>query len=413
MNRREFAGLRTEKNRKILEIGPSYQPIYPKKDGWNVEIADHLPRSGLMKKLASFDVEAIEEVDYVCTDRYSDVIPHRQYYDVIMGSHIIEHMLDFIGFFEDCDKLLSPDGMIKLIVRFCRYESDCLREVSSLRSVIDTHYWRKDSQRTAHTIGTVSEYMMLEAVIPEYGAYVPDSMSILDGRMRFLAMDPRSYAPGKRIPEDYHEDEYIDLHNWTFTPKSFELLVYELNVLGFLGFQIDWIHKDPESMEFYVILKRGKVEKIDRDYMLKALSERKLEALECMRGYITEKWVMRGYNFISGFYVDTGQWYSEKTKIEVVAETAKNSNSAFSIEAVLPPGTRKVRWDPVEGRKLVLTDLTVHINQVPGKLLRTNGISTDFNKYLFFDTRDPQIEYEVPQSNEPVSISVSGRIAFL
>lgn len=157
MDRNKFAFYSTSKD-NILEIGPSYQPVYAKKEGWNVDIVDHLPKSELIKKMAGQNIDAIEEVDFICTGRYSDAIPHRNYYDVIMGAHIIEHMLDLIDFFDDCDKLLTKDGIVKLIIPDCRYEFDCFREITSLRSVIDTHYWKTDKKMSAHTIGTLAEY---------------------------------------------------------------------------------------------------------------------------------------------------------------------------------------------------------------------------------------------------------------
>ena len=48
---------------------------------------------------------------------------------------------------------------------------------------------------------------------------------------------------------------YSDSHAWTFTPKSFELLILELNLLG----HIDWAVRAIEpaaGVEFYVWLER-------------------------------------------------------------------------------------------------------------------------------------------------------------
>jgi hypothetical protein len=56
---------------KGLEIGPSYNPVAPKSQGWNVEIVDHLDADGLRRKYTawSIDVSKIEDVDHIIKDR--------------------------------------------------------------------------------------------------------------------------------------------------------------------------------------------------------------------------------------------------------------------------------------------------------------------------------------------------------
>lgn len=56
------------KDMKILEVGPSYNPLIPKRDGWNAFTVDHVSREELVKKYsghANVDVSRIEDVDYV------------------------------------------------------------------------------------------------------------------------------------------------------------------------------------------------------------------------------------------------------------------------------------------------------------------------------------------------------------
>ena len=192
MNKKNFSEFGVSKDSKILEIGPSFNPVYRKSDGWNVDIVDHSTKSELVKKYAvhNVNVDAIEDVDFVCTGSYADSIPHRKYYDVIMGSHIIEHMLDFIGFFEDCDQLLNYTGIVKLAVPDSRYEFDYFRENSSIRSVMDTHSWRLEHPRTAHTMGATAENQMNNVLIPGLGTYLPDSAILRKDKICFPAENP-------------------------------------------------------------------------------------------------------------------------------------------------------------------------------------------------------------------------------
>ena len=57
-----------DKTAKLIEIGPSLNPLAPKRDGWNVTVVDHETREGLIHKYRSdpaVDPDVIEEVDLV------------------------------------------------------------------------------------------------------------------------------------------------------------------------------------------------------------------------------------------------------------------------------------------------------------------------------------------------------------
>jgi hypothetical protein len=44
-----------DKNGLGLEIGPSHNPVAPKRSGYNVEIIDHLCKDDLVKKYSAFE----------------------------------------------------------------------------------------------------------------------------------------------------------------------------------------------------------------------------------------------------------------------------------------------------------------------------------------------------------------------
>ena len=412
MDRKLFSEIGITTGSKILEIGPSYNPMYRKRDGYNVDIVDHLPKEELIKKMASLDISAIEDVDFVCSGSYADAIPHRKYYDLIIGSHIIEHMLDFIGFFEDCDKLLSDTGVVKLIVPDSRYEFDYFRENSSLKSIIDTHTWRNERTRTAHTMGTFAEHQMNCVQFQDLGTYFPDSAILSKEKISFSSEIPaRLVSRGVNILSGYDENHYIDLHNWMFTPKSFEILIYELNYLGYINFVVDLIAKELDSIEFYVILKRGKIESINRSFMLNMMIEHKLEALECMKNYIQKQTMTSERKFITNFYMNTGWGYSEDEKLSL--PITKNSDNSFVIKVFLPQQCKKMRWDPIEGERIRLTDLDIQINGYRTCCSNCNGKMQDSGKDITFDTLDPQLEYTLPALDDTVYINIHGRIYFL
>ena len=102
-----------------LEIGPSHNPVAPKRKGFNVHIVDHLDANGLRQKYEEHDVNAknIEEVDFVWDGRpLPELIGQTACYDWIIASHVIEHVPDFVGFLQQCQDLIKEGGYISLII---------------------------------------------------------------------------------------------------------------------------------------------------------------------------------------------------------------------------------------------------------------------------------------------------------
>ena len=113
-----------------LEIGPSHNPIAPKKAGFNVEILDHATADELRQKYQghNLNLDNIEEVDYVWRgEPLDELIDKTEVYDYIIASHVIEHSTDIIGFLQQCSKLLKPTGVLSLIIPDKRYCFDYLR----------------------------------------------------------------------------------------------------------------------------------------------------------------------------------------------------------------------------------------------------------------------------------------------
>ena len=57
----------------------------------------------------------------------------------------------------------------------------------------------------------------------------------------------------ERYEAAMQSDDYIDVHNWRFTPASFRLIVHDLNCLGLTRLR-EMEPVEPEGMEFLVVL---------------------------------------------------------------------------------------------------------------------------------------------------------------
>lgn len=231
-----------DKNLKGLEIGPSHRPIAQKKNKFNVKIIDHLDKDGLIEKYKSHgvDINAIEEVDYVWNGEPMSELIHEKF-DWIIASHVIEHTPDFIGFINECSKMLNKNSVLSLAIPDKRYCFDHHRELTSLSRMIDAR------GNKIHSAGTVAEYYL--KVVKKDGsiAWNDDSIGVYQ--------NVHTLKNALEGIEKVKKGEYIDVHAWVFTPESFISLIKDLNSLGFIQLQVlDFF--ETVGHEFFVILKK-------------------------------------------------------------------------------------------------------------------------------------------------------------
>ena len=154
MTREEIILSQIKRDGLGLEIGAGCAPVAPKKQGFRVHVLDHCDRKALIEKYRRHEVniENIEEVDFVWDGRsYTELIGRRHIYDWIIGSPVLEHTTDLIGFLNDCDSLLKKDGVVLLAVPDKRYCFDRFRA---------RHRRRARNPQKIHSAGIAAEYFL-------------------------------------------------------------------------------------------------------------------------------------------------------------------------------------------------------------------------------------------------------------
>jgi hypothetical protein len=68
---------------------------------------------------------------------------------------------------------------------------------------------------------------------------------------------PTMTGADEAIARGTRQDEYHDVHRWTFTPSSFALLLHDLRVLGYHDLQPVPDGPPPLGFEFFVTLERA------------------------------------------------------------------------------------------------------------------------------------------------------------
>lgn len=254
-----------------LEIGPSHNPLAPKREGFRVEIVDHLDRVGLIEKYRKHgvDLDAIEEVDHVWNGQpLSELVGGGPRFDWIIASHVIEHMPDLVGFLNECQKLLKPEGTISLVIPDKRYCFDHFRTLSNVGDLIQAHL----EKRTRHPSGWVFDYFLsvvrLGGAIA-WGQQHSGSFEHIHPLQQAIALYRQSLAP---------DAPYFDIHAWRFTPSSFRLILRDLHALQLIQLS-EHSFFGTEGCEFYISLRTGTPPETDRLELSQAVQRELAEAI--------------------------------------------------------------------------------------------------------------------------------------
>jgi methyltransferase family protein len=248
-----------------VEIGPSYNPLAPKKAGYAVDIIDHADKPVLLEKFRGLGVDnaslaRIEEVDFVWHgEKYSALTGHVGYYDWVIASHVVEHTPDFISFINECHEILNDRGVIILAVPDATHCFDYFRQLSSISRIIDAHV----HGTKYHTAGTAVDHLLNFCTMDNSIVW----NTISGGSLEFM----NSASAARRLLEQPEAGTYLDYHAWCFTPSSFRVLIEDLYNLGLISVrEVAFIPVD--RSEFFVVLGgRGEGPKQSRLQLMKKM----------------------------------------------------------------------------------------------------------------------------------------------
>ena len=246
-----------DRSAKILELGASVAPCVPRSAGWDVTVVDHGTQEELVEKYRidpNVNTANIESVDFVWRrGAMHDVVPEPMHgsFDVLIASHVIEHLPDPIGFLQSASRLLHlQHGAVVLAVPDKRWCFDCLKQVSSTGQFLAAH--RMGAQR--HGLIARFDHSAYIAFDNGRGAWARERLPGLKlaDTLENAYSQFQNWSPDPATP-------YVDSHGWAMTPASFELLILEINALGLTDWHVEWL-LPCWGMEFYVRLSRGRLQ---------------------------------------------------------------------------------------------------------------------------------------------------------
>lgn len=244
---------------KVLEIGPLFRPIAPRDKGFNAFSLDVCDDAELKKIYAhTGNADKIGPVDFIQNKGgLAASIPeeHHGTFDVIIASHVLEHVPNPIAFIQDCGTLLKPGGHLSLALPDMRYCFDSLRQKSASGEWIEAF----QQSRVDHSWRSVFESSVYSAA--------------RNGRIAWPLRRPFPSFTflGKALEAGYHDaSSPKDCHAWVFTPASFALITQECYTLGLIPLSTASVTKTRMG-EFFAHLQLSRGEAIDHHGRMRLL----------------------------------------------------------------------------------------------------------------------------------------------
>jgi hypothetical protein len=194
--------------------------------------------------------DAIKKVPQIhFHDDHADLmkIPHRNHFKLIFSSHALEHQTDLVRHFEKVSALLTPGGFYTMFVPNKRFYFDHFIAPSTIANVLGDYF----HGRTRHK---------LESVV-EHRALTTHNHPV----RHWTAGNDHGEQALSRLQEAINEwvvgnstGNYIDVHNYQFTPESLWRIMEALLRLGLTDLSVHRLYPSQlNSNEFGVVLKKG------------------------------------------------------------------------------------------------------------------------------------------------------------
>ena len=236
---------------KVLEISCGNNPFLV---GETVKYFETMNPEDLKKRAASRkwdDSRTPEKIDFVSPNGDLSVVDET--FDLVLSAHVIEHCPDFIEHLRAVSKLLNKGGLYILLVPDKRYCFDHYHSETTISEIIDAFATGKKFPRLADVINLAYTRTHNSPVLHwlgEHGLRYGYRDTPLEPDARAEIMDEIFFDDGKGIDREnvlsliekygdaLEKGEYIDTHNWRFTPDAFRYIVNLLNALKFIDFKL-------------------------------------------------------------------------------------------------------------------------------------------------------------------------------
>lgn len=238
---------------KIVEVGASFRPLAPKRDGWNTCVVDHDTRENLVAKYSDAAIvpEEIEPVDVVWREGLlHEAFPQSMLgtFDAVVVSHVMEHLPDLIAFLDSTRRLVRNDGCLVFALPDKRWCFDFFRHPTLAGDVLLAHHEKRMRHSPAVLFNAIAYSTTLEG---RPGWCAGESAAELK------LFHPLAVAHEVFDTVAQGDSTYRDAHAWQFTPASFQLLILDLGLVNVCDWQVEWV-RPAKAVEFLGRMRPGK-----------------------------------------------------------------------------------------------------------------------------------------------------------
>ena len=220
-----------ERHLKVLEISPWDHPFL---HGENVKYfattdSESLRKSSIEAKRPFNDVP--EKIDFISPNGDLSIIDET--FDIVVSVHVVEHCPDLIKHFQSVSRILKPNGLYILVVPDKRYCFDYYHSESTINEVIDAYIAERKFPRLSAVLNldfTVTHNNAILHWLDEHGERYGYGVKEANREEVFQRME--------KFLDALKAGEYMDAHNWRFTPDSFGYIVGILNKLQFIDLRL-------------------------------------------------------------------------------------------------------------------------------------------------------------------------------
>lgn len=238
-----FQGVINEYALKVLEIGPFDNPFFY---GDSVKYFDVLDTEKLKERAKihnRFFNRIPPKIHYVEPTGNMSIVDEK--FDIVFSSHVIEHQPNFIRELNHVENILTDGGLYILFIPDKRYCFDYYRPVSSLSDVLEAFV----NNVSLHSAKSIIEHFCMTTH--------NDPVRHWRGDHGELNITKEKFINAKSNYEKSVNGGYINVHGWTFIPKTFGDIIKNLNELELVNLKIYRLcHTLKYRSEFCCIFKK-------------------------------------------------------------------------------------------------------------------------------------------------------------
>ncbi|QHD69089.1 methyltransferase domain-containing protein [Sphingobium yanoikuyae] len=245
-----------------IEIGPWFNPICPKREGYATLVLDVFDQAELVARAKADPgiddemVGRIEPVDIVgSVSEMDELLSARNLagtLDYVVSSHNFEHVPDPVRFLRACQSVLNATGILSMAVPDRRTCFDHFRPYSTTGEIIEAFWARRSkpspAQIFSHVAFHAKNHIAGENRIGWGLASTPAHVSLHD-----TITNAYDIAHRHLVNKD---EAYFDTHCWTFSPRSLELIIMDLNALNLIDMAVRKIIYHG-GHEFYIHIEKS------------------------------------------------------------------------------------------------------------------------------------------------------------